>query len=361
MRLFQNSGLYRAYVKRLNSIATGAVTFDERRSKFLDDRFGAPHFLKPVLEADTQAFFTNGDDEMLQRMWARENGLKGAVPLDQILLAQIEAHRTEVFYNVDPGRYSDDFVRSLPGSVRRKVAWLASPSPRINLGLYDMVLCNFPSLLDGYRRSNWNAAWFAPAHDPEMDVYAQNAERPIDVLFVGGYSRHHRRRAEVLDAVASRGEQANVVFHLDRSRLTRLAESPFGYLLPVGQHRRPAHIRRLSAAPVFGRQLYQALSQSKIVINGAIDMAGNDRGNMRCFESLGCGCALVSDAGNYPEGMEDNLTLTCYSNALDAAVQVDRLLSDERARRSIAVAGYRAVSQIYSKQHQWDRFLELVQ
>ena len=50
MRLFQNSGLYPSYLVRLNQLAAEASSFEERRRIFLDDRFGALHFLKPVLD-----------------------------------------------------------------------------------------------------------------------------------------------------------------------------------------------------------------------------------------------------------------------------------------------------------------------
>jgi hypothetical protein len=103
MRLFQNSGLYPSYLVRLNQLAAEASSFEARRRIFLDDRFGALHFLKPVLDGAPEAFFTNGDDEILQRHWAREQGPPGKTTLEAILLAQIEHHRTEIFYNLDPG------------------------------------------------------------------------------------------------------------------------------------------------------------------------------------------------------------------------------------------------------------------
>ena len=52
MRIFQNSGLYPAYLPRLNQIACDAVLFNQRRDIFLSDGFGACHFLMPVLEND---------------------------------------------------------------------------------------------------------------------------------------------------------------------------------------------------------------------------------------------------------------------------------------------------------------------
>jgi len=361
MQLFQNSGLYRAYLPRLARLTKNSPTFAESRDAFIADRFGASHVLLPVLTGDRSAFFTNGDDEELQLKWAREHGIRGRPSLENILLAQIENHRAEVFYNVDPLRYGSDFVRKLPGCVKRSVAWRAAPSPGGDFSAYGFVVCNFPSILESYRRMGWKSAWFAPAHDPVMDAFASNRERPIDVLFVGSYSRHHLRRAGLLEDVALLHGKHNVAMHLELSRLTRLVELTPSWFAPVKDLRRPNAIRAVSRPPVFGLELYRTLSMAKIVFNCAIDMAGNDRGNMRCFESMGCGCTLLSDAGNYPSGMDADVTMSCYSSQNEAMAKIGTLLGDPRARSEIAAAGYRMISRRYSKQRQWERFVELVQ
>lgn len=361
MRLFQNSGLHRAYVPKLEKLTQNCESFVERRDVFLSDRFGACHFLQPVLEGSAEAFFTNGDDDSLQRQWAREQGLPGNANLEEILLGQIEHHRTEVFYNLDPLRYPSNFVRRLPGCVRRKVAWRAAPSPGADLSAYDWVVCNFPGILDNYRQQGWSAAWFAPAHDPVMDTYASNRLRPVDLIFIGSYSRHHRRRAELLEGLASLCGELAVVMHLDVSRYTRMIEAvpdPLGWF---AKRRRPAAIRAVAREPVFGIDLYKALGQAKIVINGAIDMAGEDRGNMRCFEAMGCGCAMISDAGKYPEGMEAGSTMSIYEVSDDVVGLVRSLLGQPKELQQMAAAGYRMISTQYSKQSQWDRFVKLVE
>jgi hypothetical protein len=361
MRLFQNSGLYPAYVSRLRGLTQDCDSFASQIDAFLGDRFGACHFLKPVLDRETAAFFTNGDDEQLQRRWAQEQGMRSKVSLASILLAQIESHRTEVFYNLDPMRYQSDFVRSLPGCVKKAIAWRAAPSPGADFSAYDLVVCNFPSILEGYRQRGWHAEYFSPAHDPEMDSYAAKTDRPIDVLFVGGYSRHHRKRAVVLEAVSSLRDKLNIVFCLDRSRLTRLAESPIGCFLPLASHCRPADIRAVSHAPVFGRELYTMISQAKIVLNGAVDMAGRDRGNMRCFEAMGCGSLLLSDEGNYPASMVAGDNLVTYSTPNIALDLISQLLKSEDQRSGISVAGNAMISEKYSKALQWERFVNLTQ
>ena len=360
MRLFQNSGHYPAYMPRLRELTQDCSSFASQIEAFLGDRYGACHFLKPVLDRESTAFFTNGDDEQLQRRWAQEQGMRSGVGLASILLAQIESHKTEVFYNLDPMRYQSDFVRSLPGCVKKTVAWRAAPSPRADFSAYDLMVCNFPSILESYRGRGWHAEYFSPAHDPVMDAYATNTDRPIDVLFVGGYSRHHRQRAVILEAVASLRDRLNVVFCLDRSRLTRLAESPIGYVLPIGSYRRPPDIRAITHQPVFGRDLYAMISTAKIVLNGAVDMAGRDRGNMRCFEAMGCGALMVSDQGVYPEAMVDGLSMLTYSGPDEAVSVISNALLDQAWRAEVATLGWSSMRQHYSKQKQWYSFEKIV-
>jgi len=191
-----------------------------------------------------------------------------------------------------------------------------------------------------------------------MDEYGRD-DRPIDVLFVGGYSRHHSARAKVLEQVAGLIDSWQVVYCLDASRLTRLAESPAGRLLPLRKHRRPDAIAKIAKPPVFGRQLYELIGKSKIVLNGAIDMAGRDRGNMRCFEAMGCGALLLSDAGNYPNGMTADVTMLAYDSA-EQALELASSYLDKGLASEMAGRGRNRISEIYSKSLQWGRFVDLV-
>ncbi|OYY65757.1 MAG: hypothetical protein B7Y51_02585 [Burkholderiales bacterium 28-67-8] len=361
MRLFQNSGIYPGYLPRLQALRRGCDTFAGLTDAFLQDRYGASHLLAPVLARDPAAFFTNGDDEGAQRRWAAEHGLPTTTSMADILLNQIEHHRTEVFYNLDPMRYGSAFVRRLPACVKAAIAWRAAPSPGADFAAYDRIVCNFPSILRSHETAGWKAAYLLPAHDPEMDPYAANEERPVDVLFVGGYTRHHRQRAAILEAVATLRDRFRIVFHLDRSRATRWAESPLGRCLPpLARHRRPDDIRAVSHHPVFGRELYQSLSRSRVVLNGAIDMAGEDRGNMRCFESMGCGALMVSDRGRYPEGMDDGRTMLTYADPAHAVRVIADILQREPQARAVARAGHAEMRQRFSKEAQWSAFVHIV-
>ncbi|MVZ98461.1 glycosyltransferase family 1 protein [Sphingorhabdus sp. IMCC26285] len=360
MRVFQNSGIYPAYQPFLKDLTKNAATFDDAVLAFLSDRYGAAHILKPVLEHDPICFFTNGNDEHTQRLWARDQGLKSDTPLDEILLAQIEHHNTEIFYNSDPMRYGDLFLKRLPGCVRRTVAWRAAPSDGGQFLTHDIIVNNFPTILEGYRARGVRAEYFAPAHDPEMNFYAAQTDRPIDVLFVGGYSRHHKNRAKMLELVAAMRNEWNIVMHLDRGRLTKLAETPLGWIGPLAKHRRSVNIRAVATDAIFGRELLTAIGNSKIVVNGAVDMAGPDRGNMRVWEALGCGAALVTDAGRYPDEMIENLHFRTYATPTDAVNCIRNMIDNPAERLKVAETGHKLIAERYSKAFQWNRFQEIV-
>jgi hypothetical protein len=361
VRVFQNAGLYPAYLPRLAILRDPSWTFERQRAAFLSDGYGAAHVLLPVISGDSNAFFTNSDDDLLQRQWAREQGMPSGASLEAVLLAQLEQHRTEIFYNQDPMRYQSDFVRRLPACVRKSIAWRAAPSPGANFSEYDLVVCNFPTILNSYRQLGWRAAYFSPAHHPIWDSFAANRDRATDIVFVGGYTRHHRRRSELLEAVAALKGRFKVEFHLDRSRMTRLAESIPGRLLPLAKQRRPKAIRNISRPPIFGLELYSAMSRAKIVLNGAIDMAGQDRGNLRCFESMGCGALMVSDNGTYPPGMVDGVNMLTYESPQHAASIIEKVLQTPDRLTELANGGFDLMRSRYSKMNQWQQFKQLTE
>ena len=360
MRLFQNARYYPSLRPKIRELTKNRPTFAGQIDAFLNFRESAAHILLPVDQRTEWAFFTNGDDEDVQRVWAKEHGLSSRASLDQILKAQIEEHRADVFYNLDATGWGGDFIKKLPGCVKAVIAWHAAPLRSVSFSAYDLVVCNFPSILATIREQGCRTEYFFPAYDPELAPFAARQDRPIDVLFVGGYSRHHARRAKVLEAVAQLEGEHNIVYHLDRSRLCRLAESPLGQFLPLARHRRPAAIRAIANEPIFGRDYYEVLSTAKIVLNGAIDMAGGDRGNMRCFEALGSESLLLSDEGNYPDGMLDGQTIATYGSPEQAASRIRTLLEDPATRLGIARAGHEMVSKRYSKEAQWKCFEALV-
>ena len=361
MRIFQASSLYPAYLPHLEKLfqKSGAQSSQQKINAFLHDRFGATHILQPILDRSDHAFFALGDTLSIQKMWAEEQGMLAGTDLQSILLAQIEHHRTEVFYSMDPVRFGKQLLHRMPGCVKYKIAWRAAPSANDSFLSYDRIVNNFPHILEQYKNLGAKVGYLFPAFDPVMDEYAKPyAERSTGIVFVGGYSRHHKKRGQFLNAIAE-AYPKDTHFHLDLSRFTRLAETPIGLIGPFSKYRRERAIRNVTQKPVFGRALYKTLGDAKITINAAIDMAAASRGNMRCWEAMGCGSLLFSDAGDYPAHMTEQ-TMVRYDDTADAMVKLAQLINERTDFQNVAKRGNSAVKEHYSKAKQWNAFVDLV-
>ena len=173
MRLFENSRYYPSLRPKIRQLIKGHPTFSGQIEAVLAFREAAAHILMPVDQRAEWVFFANGTDELLQRNWAREHGMNSRASLSDILRAQIEEHRTEVFYNLDVTSWERDFARRLPGCVKKTIAWHAAVLNGVSFDGYDLVVCNFPSILAQIAVQGNRTALFYPAFDQELAPYAR--------------------------------------------------------------------------------------------------------------------------------------------------------------------------------------------
>lgn len=357
MRVFQNLGISKTYTDVENGGGTRVESYDTAIAAFLHSRYGAPHILKPIFEGVPDARLAIGNNPALQKSWAREHGFKYK-NLSDILLAQIEDFRADVLYNCDPLSFGDDFLRRLPGSVRRTVAWSAAPHGTAQFFGHDVIVCNFPNILARYEAAGARTTLLHPAHDEVMEEY-HSSERDIDIVFAGSYSRHHAERNLLLNTVASLSEEFSVTLCVQPSRVTRIAELA-GKVLPIpAKYKRPPELQKICNPPRYGRDLYALLGRAKIVLNGAIGMAGNYRGNLRVWEGTGAGGLLLSDGGIYPEGFEEEVNFVAYSDPQDMVRRVRELLRNGEAAREISRRGHELIRDRYSKARQWEAFVQV--
>lgn len=248
--------------------------------------FDGCHILGPVLDQDSDVAFAWGGFEPLQRAWAREKGLPWSDPV-AVTLAQIEKHRSEVIYCLDPLAFDSSFVRRLPGCVRHTHCWRAARRGGPDFSAYQIRLSNFPPINQAWEAEGLRAAYFSPSVDPTVGELPPPGGREVDVCFVGSVTRSHTERMPFLDAVATLGRRHKVHLHLLCSLPTWALSLPIIRNLPGNRFALPAALQEHSRPPLFGQNVFGALKRAKIVVNIALDTVGRPyRGNMRCFEAV---------------------------------------------------------------------------
>jgi glycosyltransferase involved in cell wall biosynthesis len=370
MKIFQIIGMDDRYFHHFENKYKPAniKTFATHNTTLIDDRLYGAHILLPVVNKETSAFYTIWDYPALQIKWAHEKGWN-EVDLLKILYAQVEEFNPDVFYNCSPTSFETKDIKNLGQKGMIKIAWFAAPFKRNNdFSVYDTTLTNYPFYNSDKSNANERFDMFNPSFDPAMSRFNESTDRPNDIFFYGQYvpgsfdyrnklihqlidlkkRKNWNIRVALLYSIQYKKPILNNIFTRRMMRYLKIIDSP------------PTVVRKSSCSPLFGVDLYREISRSKIVFNASVDFSGNYKFNMRNIESLGCGAHMISDDGIYPDGLEKERDFSVYQNFEDFVEKATYYLDHPGESRKIAQQGYKTISTVFSKEHQWDRFMEIV-
>jgi len=165
----------------------------------------------------------------------------------------------------------------------------------------------------------------------------------IEVSFIGSVSPDHRQRIALLEAVARRYD-------------LRL----WGTLPQSLSARSP--LRQCFQGEVWGTDMYQVLRRSRITLNSHIDLAGEEAGNMRLFESTGVGAFLLTDfKRNLDTLFAPDREVAVWHTVDDCLDAIGRYLRDDEARTGIAKAGQMRTTTQHTYRHRAGEILAQVQ
>lgn len=362
MRVFQVGNIYPAHLQKLDDQLKRAECAAEAHAIILND-VAHSQLLKPCIGSELGGKLCFPQNKHGLSLWAAEKGMPETSSPEKILLAMIEEHRTEVFYSINATHHSENFMRNMPGCVRLKIGWLGSRNVGGSLNFYDAIVSNFPTINALNRSQGLMTYYLTPSYETQTDKFLDNSSaRPTDIFFAGTYSRHHTRRARFIEAIARRADESgtDIRLHLLNSYYSKLAERTLlGLIPPFRNVRRPPLVQRIAQPPLLGEEMFRELCRTKIVINMAIDIAGRDRGNMRCFEAMSAGAMMISDDGDYPEGFVSGQTHLTYQTIDEAIALIETSMGDPTASMEIGQRGATMLRARYSKDQQWSDFVSL--
>ena len=278
-------------------------------------------------------------------------GVPGNQPgwLYQILAAQIEFYKPDVIYNQSIEGVSAWFLRKMK---KRK-----DPRPRFLLGQhaatrlrpnpllreYDLVVSSFPPTLEDLRGRGIRAELLRLGFEPRVLDALKDNGRPHDVTFVGSFYSVHGSRTAMIELLCARFPQMKIF-------------GPATESLPAN-----SAIRKCYAGQAWGRGMYQALRDSKIVFNhhGDVPPYAN---NYRLYEATGVGALLVTDwKENLHEMFEPGREVVAYRSDEECAEQIDYYLRNSTEREEIARLGQERTLREHTFANRMRELVELIQ
>jgi Uncharacterized protein conserved in bacteria len=241
----------------------------------------------------------------------------------RILLAQIEHYKPDVILNQEVDIVDGAFLRQVRAPDRTIIAQCGvQPLSSFDGTPYSFGISLIPWVVEFFRSKGIPAynthLGFGPA---VLERLGPPPKRDVEVSFVGGLSSNHKKRIEMLEAVAS-------------ELPVQLWLSSFKGIPSTS----PLH--QCVRGEAWGRDMYDILRRSKITLNSHIDAARGMAGNMRLYEATGVGTFLLTDnLPNLPSLFEPGVHLDVYDDAADCVRKVKKYLAVDAEREEIAAAG----------------------
>lgn len=374
MKIFMATSYYPAIIRAFERASAGCQTasYDEYYRELMASGFGwSDYFEEPLarLEAKTRTVVTNANS--LQRKWAKEHRYKWNSPLD-ILERQIEEFGPDVIFFQNSSLYPQRWIRKIKAGGRKLVTWRGSPFTREDVALfklYDLVLTCSPVFQRTLSGLGLRTGILNFGFSKRFSAYsAPFCERSQNITFAGsvvqGDGYHNDRMGFLLD-IDRLGRPINI--HTEKLSMARLAtkkslglmSKAFGSVLSEAAFLKlPRALRRLDWAsisplnsriirmnsivktPVYGKDFFRLLSNSKICLNFHIDSAGEYAANSRLFEATGCGALLLSDRKkNNAEFFKLDQEMLDFNSSEECIEKIEWVMKNPSAAAKIAEAG----------------------
>jgi len=238
----------------------------------------------------------------------------------KVLIEQIETIRPEVIVVQDLHCLHPGLIRKIQKIVPVVYGEIASPLPPNQfLRPYSRIFSALPSIVDKAKSLGLQATYLPLAYDAELFGTDNQPNRQHQVVFVGTFGRHQPKTIPLLQSIGARNPSLEIYGVVDRKVLKDSGLSGF------------------YKGEIWGKQMFDLLKKSKIVINRHGTIAGEYAVNMRMYETTGSGALLITEeAINLEKLFHPDKEVVSYKSHEDAAQKISGLLDDPERLNDIA-------------------------
>jgi spore maturation protein CgeB len=383
------SSMYEGYLHSFYKKHQGILkkSFTEHYESLLSDscEFVASYTRSLIRHGiNTTAIISN--DKILQGKWRREFGQKKG----DVFLQQIGKYKPDVLWIEDIRFMNEETLSSIKTIfpfIKLIFAYHCAPFGAQSIRKFekfDFIITCTPGLKDQFEAHGLSA--FLVYHGFDIDLLPSIKSDNItqEIIFSGSLKQgrgYHLERIRLIDYLLKNGVNISLYINLE-DRLIIIAKKSirlFYKILKYAGVEHPEKIHKMMEygmepvisypqtvikamrLPVFGSEMYNLLSRSKIVLNNHGEVAGNYAGNMRIFEATGAGSCLLTDKkSNLADLFEEGREVVSYENEEECLNKIKWLLANEEERKKIAFAGHRKTLSNHTVSNRCERIVEII-
>jgi spore maturation protein CgeB len=315
-----------------------------QRQKIMNELFGtSDYYSSNLIKLGVQAQEVITNDKISQQTWAKEHIIHFSnrnvidnlrlLPflhyfigrpqwIQDIAIAQIKKINPDIIYVQNLSIFNPETLSNIKNLGKILVGQIACRlPPQRYLDPYDLIITSFPHFVDRIRAFGIKSEYVKLAFEPKILKSIKPVTKKYNLTFIGSFTPYHHQGTRILESVARR-----FPIHVWGQGIN--------YLSPTSPLRKHYH------GEAWGKEMYQIIAQSKIVINRHISVSENYANNMRLYETTGMGTLLITD-------MKDNLAdlfqldkeIVTYRHSRDLFKNIKYYLNHPVEREKIAKAG----------------------
>jgi spore maturation protein CgeB len=299
----------------------------------------------------------------LQRAWAAERNpaLAAGPDLDAIAVAQAADYAPDVlFFDHVDGTLLRRIRQAVPG-LRLCIGWVGGTIPESEVPRdLDLVLSCAPESVQWLRGRGYRAELLQHAFNDRVLPHISERPKRHDLAFFGQIvtqSAFHRNREVAFERLVDAGLKLEIFSPsyeitardewnaLKRIGAWHVAQGLRSIGLPApASSRKPSRpvsgkLKPYLRKALFGLDMYQAIADSKVVLNVHADASTGFASNMRLFESTGTGGCLLTDwKENLKELFEPEREIVTFRSIDECAEKAAWLLAHPAEAEAIGRA-----------------------
>lgn len=375
------------------------LSYQEQHDDLMSEAFGWSDYYQTHLNNlgnDAYEIVTNA--ATLQSAWAREHSTNAKD--EELLLEQIKAIKPNVVFFQDSFSFSSSFIKNLKKNiptVKKIIGWCCSPYTHQQLELFkyfDFAFACSPLFVDILKQKGIEAYRLNHAFEPSLlpRIETANPYPQTDFIFIGsfiGNTDFHNERTRLVESLLNNKINMSLFTNLPSDNpiyilgqkvgysisgiLKSLGLSELAYNLPfiaktakLTEMPKALNLSRefkqlANPSPLYGIEMFKALSKSKIGFNSHGGVAGDYAANVRLFEVTGVGSCLLTDhKKNITDFFEPDKEVVTYKSAEECVEKVNWLLSHPDELKNIAAAGQRRTLKYHTFERRAEELNEVI-
>lgn len=354
----------------------GSMTYFEQYSLITKDSFEtATSYTRNLNNIGVEAYDIISNASILQNAWIRENSLPLETTSQDLIINQLVFYKPEVVWIDDfaiiDKQWKEKLLKEVP-SIKLLIGHICAPYNSIvaeKFKLLDVMFTCIPCFQNDFTKLGLNSylVYYGFETIALNNINDNNSFPESNFLFSGSLyagSGFHKTRIEYIETMLKEGIEMDLYCNLEswstimakkgmyatinflrKLKLENLIEKipvlnknkSYGDV-PISFYSKK--LLESSKPPVFGYEMYQLLSKSKICFNIHGEVAEKCAGNIRLFEATGLGTCLVTDwKENITDLFEPDKEIVTYKSVEECIEKVKWLIANPTEREKIAKAG----------------------